>query len=597
MDAGRHNVQAVNPEAPSLHRERLSRFLNDKDGPITLSVVAPDTSERKRRAQAEIDGIFAGLTYLDKLKERQDPPDAILQPQERILDKDLVLDDIGRRSGGQGSSSNSTAQPRHTQSSTDKIQQAWIDLRGLRKGVESQYERLQSIASSSSSESVRGLPDIYDNARGMGKMGILAHRDALDFVIPDTLAEIVAFTSVSYLITNILLQRGRIIETNPLIDLQRWGDCIPDIDNRNAFASFALEMWPSDHPRAITNEGEGGHDDKASHRSGRKQHASIGGMIPGPQLPHPQSTQQEDPQGSFPGGFPNPSTPPWQEQEISQGSPSFLTLGPSPPHELDLEWLKSLYSTDTASFFEEDPSHLEQSNYPAGGLESNFCDSFSASGVDLRDLETSPSGLSLGHLAPRTLLAISGPPMSASLPPAVQDASAGLNVEGDNIDFANTKHYSSNLGVNPGYASMVSAVLAFSQDIGDFFYRLSGCGKTVRGSRRGSAYASQRSKAEKRLRKEVLDPMKKSWSGNAVFLALLSVAKSFVVLGSLGTLEDVQDYLVAISREIIEPGHGHESFVRLIHRSTRDHPQGTKAPIQSNTDMTEEQPSLLAHQR
>ncbi|KAK1573950.1 uncharacterized protein LY79DRAFT_696681 [Colletotrichum navitas] len=87
---------------------------------------------------------------------------------------------------------------------------------------------------------------------------------------------------------------------------------------------------------------------------------------------------------------------------------------------------------------------------------------------------------------------------------------------------------------------MFLVVLAFSQDTGEFFYRLSGYGKTVHCIKRGSAYAGERSKTERKLQKEVFAPMKKSESGNVAFLALLSVAEKFVILGSLRTLEDVR---------------------------------------------------------
>lgn len=95
---------------------------------------------------------------------------------------------------------------------------------------------------------------------------------------------------------------------------------------------------------------------------------------------------------------------------------------------------------------------------------------------------------------------------------------------------------------------MFLVVVAFAQDTGDVFYRLSGCGKTVHAMRKSSAYARERSKAERRLRRDLFNPMKNSGESNVVFLALLAVAKSFVILGSLGTLEHAQDYLVAISR-------------------------------------------------
>jgi hypothetical protein len=92
------------------------------------------------------------------------------------------------------------------------------------------------------------------------------------------------------------------------------------------------------------------------------------------------------------------------------------------------------------------------------------------------------------------------------------------------------------------------AVLAFASNSGDGFYLLSGSGKTVARNRTGFAWARERSKTERRLRREFFDPLKTAGADDTGFLALLAVAKKFVVLGLLGTEVEVQDYLIAISK-------------------------------------------------
>lgn len=92
------------------------------------------------------------------------------------------------------------------------------------------------------------------------------------------------------------------------------------------------------------------------------------------------------------------------------------------------------------------------------------------------------------------------------------------------------------------------AISAFASDPGDGFYLLSGSGKTARPSRTGSVGASERSKIEKKLRRELFDPLKKGGTDDAGFLALLAVAKKFVVLGLLETKEEVQDFLITIAK-------------------------------------------------
>ncbi|KAI3557756.1 hypothetical protein CABS03_10717, partial [Colletotrichum abscissum] len=520
MEADRHNILAATPEAPRLRRERLSRFFGDKDGPITISVEPLDTSERRQRAQADIDGIFAGLAYLDKRRDSLDTADT--NPQsEQPLRENLILNDIGHQSASQFTASASTGQVQHPQRSTENIRQAWTDLQSLQKGLKAQYERLGAIASKSSSEIVQKLPGIYGNSRGLGKMGILAHRDALDLIIPDTLAEIIAFASFSYVISEILLQRDRIVVTNPLSDLQRWGHCIPNINNREAFVSVALEMWPSDHPRTTTADAENGH-------SGSNQ----------PYFGSPDTTNTMDEAYHF--------------QETS-------------------------YFFEAFSGFEE---ILASGPYGAPSAPE-------PSGVDPREVGYFSTNLSPDDVPLETFSAINGPPMPTLWASAEHGADLGpdIDIGGLNTAFPNITRESNYVDCNMQYTSMISAVLAFSQDIGDFFYRLSGCGKTVHGARRGSAYASERSKVERRLRKEMLDPMKKSGTGDEVCLAWLSVAKEFVVLGSLGTVEDVQEYLVTVSREVNEAGRENVRFRQWIHDFSSVRLSSTNAPNQSHEEI------------
>ena len=88
---------------------------------------------------------------------------------------------------------------------------------------------------------------------------------------------------------------------------------------------------------------------------------------------------------------------------------------------------------------------------------------------------------------------------------------------------------------------------SLAKDTGDQFYLLSASGMTVARSKTGSAFAKDRSRAERELRAEFFGPLKKSGAEDIRFLALLAVAKTFVVLGQLATKEEVQKYLLVVS--------------------------------------------------
>ncbi len=90
------------------------------------------------------------------------------------------------------------------------------------------------------------------------------------------------------------------------------------------------------------------------------------------------------------------------------------------------------------------------------------------------------------------------------------------------------------------------AFVGFVKNAGACFHLLSGNGKTVENNSTGSASAAERSKTEKKLRREFFQPLKGAKAQDPCFPALLSVAKKFVVMGLLRTKEEVQAFLLDV---------------------------------------------------
>jgi hypothetical protein len=109
------------------------------------------------------------------------------------------------------------------------------------------------------------------------------------------------------------------------------------------------------------------------------------------------------------------------------------------------------------------------------------------------------------------------------------------------FEFQITDKLSDCAATNLQNTPMFVSVSVFAKDASECFYLLSGSGMTAAHSRTGSAHANQRPKTERKLRETFFGPLKKTGTDNACFLALLAVAKKFVVLGSLGTGEEVLD--------------------------------------------------------
>ncbi|OHE94377.1 hypothetical protein CORC01_10305 [Colletotrichum orchidophilum] len=612
MDYG---AEAVNnkSEAKRLQDERLSRYLDDKNGPMPLSALAVQGSERRQRALAELLGIFAGFTYLEKMARGDVTQEAANEyhptPQRAFnyRQNPYIVNQFTEESGilflhdpeypnleefeaSGASESKDDSQPQQSSrqaDSTDEIKLAWSGLRGVRKGLKRQHQRLQDIASKSSSANIRKLLDAYISPKRMGEMGILAYRDVLDFIVPDTLAEVVAFTSLSYVISNLLLQRGRIAETDVLSGIQRWGDCIVNVDDRKAFASFASEMWPLEHLRTMNEvaKSNGQDDDKDSNRSRSKHPAADNrGSL---ELPNVQSTPQAIGGSSTSKEIREAALlNSYGLETLPETRPSALIQHPYGSPSLDNDVLNIMNQTWEEYDFSQFSSLPQSPAFTAGGPGFHHDELSPRPGVDPKSMDYYWSGLSLELIPSQTFSPMPDPPLPAPSAPAVEErASVGSEVDKRHIiNFQCFNRDSDTAIFKLRDTPMFLAVLVFSHDTGDFFYRLSGCGKTVHCTKRSSAYTIERSKAEKRLRKEVFDPMKKSESGNVAFLALLSVAKRFVVLGSLGTLKDVQDYLVAISREVIEPGQEYEKFVRWVYSSSTTPHSCMESPPDTKTN-------------
>ncbi|KAK7451367.1 hypothetical protein Landi51_04738 [Colletotrichum acutatum] len=556
--SGTGETSASQREALHLRDERIGQWLDDEDGPITLSAMAIDGSARRQRALAEVDGMFAGLTYLNTLgstreKIRHDPtfPQAFEAWTETNLQSDIAypnVEELEADCSGDGKRMN-------------EIKRAWSSLRALRKGLKHQHDQLRSIAlEEKSSTRIQELISGYTSPKRMGEIGILAYRDVLDFVLPDTLPEVVAFTSVSYVISNLLLQRGRIAKTDVLCGLQRWGDCISDESDRSAFARLASKMWPLEHLRTADDiEKRSGQDDTQDFHYPRAKRSRLEDDAPRPL--NFQPFQSGAGQGS--------SSKEMRDVALltSQGLEMLSEKNPTPAYDqqnsIYIRNLGDCVMNITDQTFEEyDFSQVHSlfgDMYDPPGGPGQHNDTLFPSGLDPKSSDYYWAGLSLDHIPSQTFSPMNDPHIRQQSPPPAKDCPSVSTddpaVKRNMIQFKCFNRDSDTAIFRLRDTPMFLVVVAFAQDTGDVFYRLSGCGKTVQTMRRSSAYAKERSKAERRLRRDLFDPMKNSGEGNM---------------------------------EVIEPGREHEKFIRWIYGSSSLHPSSTRAPTQSDPKARQE---------
>jgi hypothetical protein len=189
---------------------------------LTLSVEMFQDPKHRTRGLAEIDGIVAGLKYLDKMEKH-----AALSAGSRAFDDQTEM---------------LRGLPAET---TREVAKLLGRLRLLKRGVGAEFQRFNDMTSGSVSPAIRHLRTQFSSSKALTYGGIFVYRDVFDGLLPETLADIFALFCLFHTISPISMHRKRMEEAQVLSGVQRWRDCIQDVDERGAFDCLALRMRPS----------------------------------------------------------------------------------------------------------------------------------------------------------------------------------------------------------------------------------------------------------------------------------------------------------------------------------------------------------------
>jgi len=517
-----------------LPNARIASYLAEDNGPLHLCRINATYSQREatRRAVAEIDGMFAGLKYLDKMQKSTidplvdddfGPPSSFDEDWSWPGPEDLFPSDTEHplfirelalfgqdaadsiRPDGAGTDPEQPVPP--TQPAIDK-EKAWEGLLVLRISMRGEFRHFQQAVSKSTSVPLHDLKLCFASSTSLIDRGILVCRDVLAGMVPGTLSEIFAFACLSHAISRILVRRKRMLPNQVLLGLPRWRDCIFDSQEREAFDTLASEMWPS----SFCSPAKGDGSDLPGY--------PVGGATLNTNVPEIQDDASQFLQ--------------WPARVISDE----MRYGFQPDRDV-LPW-----TTLTGSEFgfhrlqvleEGTDSHRYAVPQGIDPRDPRFCEP-----------ELSIPGYSFCRYSPPIGSAYLSPNIgiASSIPDAPPSSRGLYNFQ---IDERVSECTAFNLRNTVGFL----AVSAFITETGEKFYRLSASGMTVTQGGTGSAFAERRSKAERKLRSEFLGPLKRAGAKDVRFLALLSVAKAFVVLGHLRTEEEVQKYMLQVSEVTI----------------------------------------------
>ncbi|KAF8847515.1 hypothetical protein BDZ45DRAFT_681848 [Acephala macrosclerotiorum] len=218
-------------------------------------------------ALAEVDGLLAGVNYLERLEPESEEtyfPSARSDDANNSLPLNSAKDSwLGHLTfdlpqlDASGSEERSKIEIRNLRNilndklinSNDSSRQIpresqWTTLRSLRMASRYHYNQFTKLTTDSTSADIRKLRKSYVTAKNMLDTGILTLRNVLHGQIPTTLVDIFAFASLSYVISKTLHSNGHIDQSDILSGILDWRAAIVDESERSAFDEIASRLWP-----------------------------------------------------------------------------------------------------------------------------------------------------------------------------------------------------------------------------------------------------------------------------------------------------------------------------------------------------------------
>ncbi|KAF5627454.1 hypothetical protein F52700_8380 [Fusarium sp. NRRL 52700] len=191
-------------------------------------------------ALVEVDGLFAGLIYLDAnppLPQRTSKNwfqnslaaklDAICSPCEIRPETDT---------------SNVPSSTIHERILARDA--AWSSIRTIRDGMQILWDHFVDVSRVLNTPTIDSLRESYHGAQGLCYEGVFAFRHTVVGQRHDDLVAIFAFCSLSYVIAHISCARKRARQSDIPAGLRTWRDAIKEEDERQAFDALAVYMWP-----------------------------------------------------------------------------------------------------------------------------------------------------------------------------------------------------------------------------------------------------------------------------------------------------------------------------------------------------------------
>ena len=218
-----------------------------------------------KQALAEIDGLFAGLNYIEKTDAWKHDSGAAgdrTKGQAFRTHCELELDSQifsqaehelqppnWETMGSNPVLPDSQMQQQQVSEHAPPSRYDWSSIRNVKEGSEHIWQRFDALAETLNQPAINQIRNKYNDAKGLRETGVFTFRDIVSGTAPNDLRQIFAFATLSYVISCLLYRENRIAKRDILSGIQVWRDAIQDDEEREAFVELARHLWPEAHER------------------------------------------------------------------------------------------------------------------------------------------------------------------------------------------------------------------------------------------------------------------------------------------------------------------------------------------------------------
>ncbi|UPK97837.1 hypothetical protein LCI18_008772 [Fusarium solani-melongenae] len=509
-------------------------------------------NEHLSRALEEVDGLFAGMKYLDAT----DPLHTTARPNS-VPDDDLALELEALCRAA------SSRQPTSPQSDQEI---AWSSVRDVRDGMQCHWRHFVKVSHDLDMPIINRLRDKYKDAKGLREAGVFAFRNTLTSPSPNNLEEIFAFCSLSYVVSCLLHARGRFEKTEILAGITIWLNAIKIPEEREIFRDLARTLWPEARTHLHSFDMDISplaQQSMATLRGGCYPQYPIAGLGPLPSSFAPSHTST-----------PLPSISGSSLQASGFQTAEFSPYGLPPANLFSEEKVEDLIRVTEATRGEMHFNTLDSLPFDPSTLISNSCDDtgtdhFTGTGGG----QIPDTNSRQGHF-PNT-----GQP---------QFPDASYSQDTDCSQFFGLNHGTfpgpslssiptSNFPQQPATSGPLDilqilrdtgtfeAVLKYCRENGNFWYDLSGCGAISKDIGLLFKWTRARDGEEQRIYKQYLAQLvSEKDTKDAPSRGIVSVVEAFVKIGYLQNTSEVKDYMTRIAKALFHDAVAHNEFMAWI---------------------------------